>query len=109
MNREFQAELSIYMKKLDHAMMEEKMAFDLFLFEERKKLDLEMREVAHNFQLKLAAIQGDIVRQTEEYKRTLERYPWGLPPSTILGIYSKYQDRPSSSPFGHSITSNARI
>jgi len=93
LNREFQAELSIYMKKLDQAMMQEKMAFDLFLFEERKKLDLEMRDATHNFQLKLAVIQGQIVRQTEEYKRTLERYPWGLPPSTILGIYSKYRDR----------------
>jgi hypothetical protein len=73
-------------------MMQEKMAFDLFLFEERKKLDLEMREVAHNFQLKLAAVQGEITRQTEEYRRTLDRYPWGVPPSTILGVYGKYQD-----------------
>jgi len=86
-------QFELTMKKLDHAMMEEKMTFDLLLFEERKKLDLEMREVAHNFQLKLAYIQGEIVRQTEEYKRTLERYPWGTPPSTILGIYGKYQDR----------------
>ncbi|MEY3199267.1 MAG: hypothetical protein RJA13_1225 [Bacteroidota bacterium] len=93
LSREFQAELSLYMKKLDHAMMQEKMAFDLFLFEERRKLDLEMREVTHNFQLKLAAIHGEITRQTEEYKRTLDRYPWGVPASTILGIYGSYQDR----------------
>ena len=73
--------------------MQEKMAFDLFLFEERKKLDIEMRENAHNFQLKLAVIHGQITRKTEEYRRTLDRYPWGLPPSTILETYSKYQDR----------------
>jgi hypothetical protein len=93
LNKEFQAELTAYVKELDHAMMQEKMAFDLFLFEERKKLDMEMRENAHNFQLKLAVLNGRITRQTEEYRRTLDRYPWGLPPSTILETYSKYQDR----------------
>ena len=93
LNREFQAELTAYVKKLDHAMMQEKMGFDLFLFEERKKLDIEMRESTHNFQLKLAVLHGQITRKTEEYRRTLDRYPWGLPPSTILETYSKYQDR----------------
>ncbi|OAD22532.1 hypothetical protein THIOM_001661 [Candidatus Thiomargarita nelsonii] len=93
LNREFQAELTAYIKKLDHAMMKEKMDFDKLLFEERKKLDLELQERTHDFQLKLAVIQGRMTRQTEEFKRTLDRYPWGLPPTTILQIYSKYQDR----------------
>jgi hypothetical protein len=93
LNRDFQGELTAYIKKCDYAMMKEKMEADRFLFEERKKLDLELQNRAHEFQLKLAVIQGQLTRQTEEFRRTLDRYPWGLPPSTILQIYGKYQDR----------------
>ena len=92
LNREFQAELSLYIKKIDYAMMKEKTAVELFIFEERKKLDVEMRQMGYSLQLKLATYQGELTRQTDEYRRTLDRYPWGVPPSTLLNIYSKYQD-----------------
>lgn len=92
LNREFQAKLTEYIQQCENARIQNRQNFEHFLFEERKKLDIELQRRGHEFQLKLAMLQWQMTRQTEEYRRILDNHPWRIHPDTIRQLYNQYQD-----------------
>jgi len=92
LNREFQSRLTEYIQQCENIRMQKSCDFQQFLFEERKKLDIELQRRSHEFQLQLAVLEWQMTRQTDEYKRILDNHPWRLYPDTIQQFYNQYQD-----------------
>jgi len=72
LNREFQSRLTEYIQQCENIRMQKSCDFQQFLFEERKKLDIELQRRSHEFQLQLAVLEWQMTRQTDEYKRILD-------------------------------------
>ncbi len=86
-------EFEVVKLKAQQLIQKQQQKFDLSLFEEKKKLDLELQQKGHDLQIKLALLQWQKTRNTNEYQRILENHPWRLYPETIREFYNQYQDR----------------
>lgn len=92
LSRDFQVKFEAYKQEFDLYKFEKRLDFEKSLAEERRKLDIELQQKSQQFSVDMAFLQADLNRETESYRRLLDKFPLQVPHDTFIRDYVRYQN-----------------
>ena len=92
LSREFQVKFEAYKQEFDLYKFEKRLDFEKSLAEERRRLDVELQQKSQQFSVDMAFLQADLNRETESYRRLLDKFPLQVPHDTFTRDYVRYQN-----------------